>query len=54
VDQWPGGSIESRTLWYLDENGVLRDTFTRLEDGHWVPGHVQEFIAKNGARAGGQ
>ncbi|MFH1833780.1 MAG: hypothetical protein ABH877_02045 [bacterium] len=54
VDHWPEGSIESKTLWHLDEDGVLRDTFTRMEDGQWVPGHIQEFIAKNGDGAGGR
>lgn len=46
VDQWPDGSVESRTVWQLDEDGVLRDTFTRLEGGEWVQGHVQEFRAR--------
>jgi hypothetical protein len=47
VDQWPGGSMESKTVLHLDAVGVLRDTFTRMEDGEWVPGHIQEYTAKN-------
>lgn len=52
VDQWPDGSMESQTLWQITEDGVLRDTFTRMEDGQWVPGHIQEFIRKNGDKVG--
>jgi hypothetical protein len=54
VDHWPEGSVESKTVWHLGENGVLRDTYTRMEDGEWVPGHVQEFIAKSGVGASGR
>ena len=53
VDHWPEGSFESKTLLHLDEDGVLKDTFTRKENGEWVPGHIQEFIAKNSLGAGG-
>lgn len=49
VDCWPeGNSIEYRRLWHIDEAGVLKDTYHRKEDGEWVLGHLQEFIAKNG------
>jgi hypothetical protein len=47
VDQWPESSTESRTVLQLDEEGVLRDTFSRMEEGEWVPGHVQEFVARS-------
>jgi hypothetical protein len=52
VDYWPDGSYESRTVWQIDPQGALRDTFTRMENGQWVPGHVQEFTAKGGGEAG--
>ena len=54
VDQWPEGSVESKTVWQLDEEGVLKDTFTRVEGGTWVQGHVQEFIARGIRATGGQ
>jgi hypothetical protein len=48
VDHWPdGNTIAYRKLWHLDEEGVLKDTYTRKEDGEWVLGHVQVFIAKD-------
>lgn len=46
VDQWPESSVESQTVLRLDDEGVLRDTFSRKEGGEWVPGHIQEFTAK--------
>ena len=42
----PDRSIEFKTEWHLDAEHVLRDTFTRKENGEWVHGHVQEFIVK--------
>jgi len=53
VDQWPEGSIESRTVLRLDEDGVLTDTYSRREGGEWVPGHIQEFVARRQGGAGG-
>jgi hypothetical protein len=41
----PEGAQEYRTEWVLDSEGVLTDTFTRKENGEWVPGHVQEFTS---------
>jgi hypothetical protein len=54
LDQWPERSIEFRTVLRLDEQGVLRDTFSRMEGGEWVPGHIQEFVAKEGGGPGGR
>jgi len=53
VAHWPEGPYESRTVLELNDEGVLRDTFSRKEEGRWVPGHVQEFIAKDGSGTGG-
>ena len=53
VDQWPEGSVESKTVWQLDEEGVLKDTFARVEGDVWVQGHVQEFIAREPLAPGG-
>ena len=39
-------------LWQITEDGVLRDTFTSMEDGQWLPGHIQEFTRKNGGQVG--
>ena len=48
VDHWPDGtSIEYRKLWQIDDEGVLKDTYHRKEDGEWVLGHIQAFIAKD-------
>jgi len=52
VDHWPENSVESQTVLHLDEEGVLRDTFSREEGGEWVRGHVQEFTAKAPAGPG--
>lgn len=43
----PEGSMEFKTLLHLDEDGVLKDTFTRREKGEWVHGHFQEFVTKD-------
>ena len=40
---WPGGSVEFKTLLNYDATGVLKDTFSRKENGEWVRGHHQEF-----------
>lgn len=52
VSHWPEGSIESKTRLHLDEEGVLKDTFTRKEDGEWVAGHIQEFTKKEAGPEG--
>jgi hypothetical protein len=39
-------TTEYRTEFEIDSNGVLRDTFTRKQDGAWVSGHTQEYIIK--------
>lgn len=55
VDHWPdGNTIEYRKLWHFDDEGVLKDTYTRKEDGEWVLGHIQEFIAKDGLGSAGR
>ena len=43
---WPESSTEFKTVLHIDSTGVLKDTFTRKEDGTWVPGHLQEFVAR--------
>lgn len=45
VDEWADGSRESETVLHLDDRGTLTDTFTRLENGEWVRGHFQKFVA---------
>lgn len=44
---WPDKSMKFKTVLRIESNGVLSDTYTRKEDGVWVPGHFQEFAAKN-------
>lgn len=46
VGHWPDSSIESQTVFRIEEEGILRDTFSRKEGGEWVLGHIQEFIAR--------
>lgn len=43
---WPDRTMESKTTLNIDATGVLTDTFIRKEDGTWVDGHVQKFVAK--------
>jgi hypothetical protein len=40
-------AVEFETILEIDEQGTLRDTFLRRQDGKWVTGHVQEFVAKD-------
>jgi hypothetical protein len=47
VDHRPDGPLETRTVLRVDEEGVLRDTFYRMEGGEWVQGHLQEFIVRD-------
>lgn len=42
----PDSTIEFTTILEIDADGTLRDTFTGKQDGEWVPGHVQEFVAR--------
>ena len=42
----PEKSTEFKTVLHIGSNGVLRDTFTRKKNGAWVPGHQQEFTAR--------
>jgi hypothetical protein len=39
--------IEFKTTIEIDPKGTLRDTFLRMENGEWVQGHLQEFVAKD-------
>jgi len=39
-------TTEFKTILEIDENGTLRDTFLRMEDGEWVQGHLQEFVVE--------
>lgn len=41
----PGTTTEFKTILNIDSKGILRDTFLRMEDGKWVQGHIQEFVA---------
>jgi hypothetical protein len=41
----PDTTIEFKTILNIDSKGVLRDTFLRMENGEWVQGHIQEFVA---------
>ena len=43
---WPDRTMEFKTIWSLDSEGTLTDTYTRMENGEWVPGHVQQFEIK--------
>ena len=45
-NHWPERSMQFKTVLHIESGGVLKDTFTRKENGDWVPGHVQEFVAK--------
>jgi hypothetical protein len=38
--------MEFKTLLHFDASGVLKDTFSRKEEGEWVHGHSQEFTVK--------
>ena len=40
------GTVGFKTLLHIDATGVLRDTYMRNEDGQWVQGHYQEFVAR--------
>ena len=44
---WPDRIVEFKTELHLDEDGTLRDTFTRKENTGWEQGHVQEFVVRN-------
>ena len=43
---WTDRTMEFKTTWSIDSEGTLTDTYTRMENGEWVPGHVQEFEEK--------
>ncbi len=43
----PDRTVEFETILEIDEHGTLRDRFLRMQDGKWVTGHVQEFVAKD-------
>ena len=37
---------EFKTIWKLNSEGKLTDTFFRKENGEWIQGHIQEFKTK--------
>ncbi|MBU8869596.1 MAG: hypothetical protein KOO60_01860 [Gemmatimonadales bacterium] len=43
---WSDRTVEVKTTLMIDANGTLTDTFMRQENGQWVEGHVQKFVAK--------
>ena len=43
TNYWSDGSVEFKTFLSFDVAGVLKDTFSRKENGEWVQGHHQEF-----------
>ena len=45
-NHWQEESMEFKTLLQIESTGVLKDTFTRKENGKWVSGHFQEFTTK--------
>lgn len=44
--QWADRDVDVRWIMEILPDGRLRDTYERLENGVWVPGHVQEFAAQ--------
>lgn len=42
----PDNTTEFKTILQVTPKGTLRDTFLRMEDGEWVQGHLQEFVAE--------
>ena len=44
---WPDRTMEFETILKIDAEGKLSDTFIRKEDGEWVHGHHQEFLARD-------
>ena len=46
------GTVEFKTTLSIDATNTLNDTFMRKKDGEWVPGHVQEFVAREPLQEG--
>jgi len=42
---WPDRVMEFRTVVEVLPDGKLRDLFYRMENGEWIQGHHQEFVA---------